>query len=222
MARSFFHRYGSAAFVFVLAASGSAKPVSAADLPPDLDDYIAEGMAAWQLPGMAIAVVKDGEPILVKGYGVLEAGKPDKVDEKTVFAIGSASKAFTATALGMLVDRGAVTWNAKVHDIAPELEFSDPWVTGEIRLSDLPSNHSGLSAVSESLWYGSGFSREEIVERLKFVPFTEGFRYQYQYRNVMFLLAGEMIPKITDGETWDDFLAEEIFAPPEPFHLRSR
>ncbi len=184
-----------------------------ADLPPDLDAYIERGMRDWKLPGMAIAVVKDGQPILVKGYGVREVGKPEKVDENTVFAIGSATKAFTATALGMLVDRGALEWNTRVHEIDPELEFSDPWVTNEIRISDLPSNHSGLSAISESLWYGSGLPRQEIVDRLKFVPFDEGFRYQYQYRNVMFLLAGEMIPKVADGETWDDFLAEEIFAP---------
>jgi CubicO group peptidase (beta-lactamase class C family) len=183
------------------------------DLPPDLDTYIESGMKEWKLPGLAIAVVKDGKPVLLKGYGVREEGKEETVDENTLFAIGSASKAFTATAMGILVDRGAIQWNTRVHELDPSLELSDPWVTKEIRISDLPSNHSGLSAISESLWYGSGFSREEIVERLKYVPFSEGFRYQYQYRNVMFLLAGQMIPKITDGQTWDDFIVKEIFTP---------
>jgi len=188
--------------------------VSAEPLPSDLDSYIESGMAKWQLPGMSIAVVKDGEPILLKGYGVREVGKPDPVDADTLFAIGSASKAFTATALGMLVDHGKVNWNTRVHDIDPDLKLSDPWITKEIRLSDLLSNHSGLSGVSEFLWYGTGFSREEIIVRLKYVPFSEGFRYQYQYRNTMFLLAGQMIPHLVD-QTWDGFIVEEVFTPLE-------
>lgn len=185
----------------------------AAALPPDLDAFIEKGMEEWKLPGLAIAVVKDGRPILVKGYGVREAGKPEKVDGETLFAIGSTTKAFTATAMGMLVDRGRIRWNTRVQEIDPGLELSDPWVAGEIRISDLLANHSGLDAMGDSLWYGTGFSREEILERLKRVPFSEGFRYQYQYRNVMFLLAGMMIPKIADGRTWDDFLSKEMFEP---------
>jgi CubicO group peptidase (beta-lactamase class C family) len=181
-------------------------------LPPDLDTYIESSMKELMLPGMSIAVVKDGEPVLVKGYGVREAGKDAPVDGDTLFAIGSATKAFTSAAMGMLVDRGKVDWNTRVHEVDPELELSDPWITQEIRISDLPSNHSGLSGVSESLWYGSGFSSEEIIDRLKFVPFNEGFRYQYQYRNVMFLLAGEMIPHLA-GKTWSEFMVEEIFVP---------
>ena len=196
---------------FILAAfSGS---LLADTLPPDLDAYVAQGMQDWKLPGLAITVVKDGKPILVKGYGVREAGKPEPVDEDTLFAIGSATKAFTATALGMLVDRGAARWDTPVHEIDPDQKFSDPWVTKEIRLSDLTANHSGLSAVSESLWYGTGLSREQILDRLQYVPLSEGFRYHFQYRNVMFLLAGQMIPKLADGQTWDDFMAKEIFAP---------
>ncbi|MBC2601029.1 serine hydrolase [Puniceicoccus vermicola] len=189
-------------------------PCSAAEstLPPDLDSYIESGMSEWQLPGLSIAVVKDGESILVKGYGVREAGGSEPVDENTVFAIGSASKAFTATALGMLVDQDEVQWNTKIHEIDPDFKLSDPWVTQEIRLSDLPSNHSGLSAVSEALWYGSGLTKEEIIDRLQYVPISEGFRYQFQYRNTMFLLAGEMIPHLVD-QTWAEFLEAEIFAP---------
>lgn len=196
-----------------LAALCAVSTVAADELPSDLGAYIESGMKEWNLPGLAIAVVKDGKPILLKGYGVREAGKPEPVDENTLFAIGSASKAFTATALGILVDREKIAWNTKIHDIDPNLKLSEPWITNEIRISDLPSNHSGLSAISESLWYGSGFSREEIMQRLQNVPFNEGFRYQFQYRNVMFLLAGEMIPKITKGQTWDEFVTQDIFAP---------
>tara|TARA_R100000027_G_scaffold314_1_gene378 strand:+ start:4304 stop:5842 length:1539 start_codon:yes stop_codon:yes gene_type:complete len=181
-------------------------------LPSNLDDYIESGMEEWQLPGLSIAVVKDAEALLVKGYGVQTAGGSDPVDENTLFAVGSTSKAFTSAALGILVDRGEVSWNTRVRDIDPDLKLSDPWITEEIRLSDLPANHSGLSGASESLWYGSGFDREEIIERLQYVSFDEGFRYQYQYRNTMFLLAGEMIPHLVD-KSWDDFITQEIFAP---------
>lgn len=182
-------------------------------IPPDLDTFIKEGMNNWQQPGLAIAVVKDGRPVLLKGYGVREFGKEESVDEDTLFAIGSASKAFTAAALGILVDRKLTRWESRVHDLAPEVTFSDPWVTSEIRLSDLPANHSGLSGVSEALWYGTGFTRSEILDRLEAVPVSEGFRYHFQYRNVMFLLAGEMIPRITGGTTWDEFIQSEIFNP---------
>ncbi|MGE9291640.1 MAG: serine hydrolase domain-containing protein [Puniceicoccales bacterium] len=199
-------------FLSCLTAASTLSFADDSPLPHDLDSYIESGMKEWNLPGLSIAVVQNGEPLLVKGYGVREVGTSDPVDENTLFAIGSTSKAFTATALGMLVDRDAVDWNTPVHEIDPSLELSDPWITREIRLSDLPSNHSGLSAVSESLWYGSGFTKEEVIARLKYVPFSEGFRYQYQYRNTMFLLAGEMIPHLTD-KTWAEFIATEIFAP---------
>ena len=199
--------------VIFMAMSATFPRLMAQKLPPTLDAYIENGMEEWNLPGLAITVVQDGEPILVKGYGVKEAGKEKPVDENTLFAIGSATKAFTATALGILVDREKLHWNTHVHEIAPRLKFSDPWVTQEIRVSDLPSNHSGLSAISESLWYGSGLERQEILDRLQYVPFSEGFRYQYQYRNVMFLLGGQLIPLVTDGTSWDTFVAEEIFDP---------
>lgn len=181
-------------------------------LPDDLDAFVEKGMEEWRLPGLAIAVVHDDKVILAKGYGVREAGKPEAVDADTVFAIGSTSKAFTSAAIGTLVDAGKIAWDTPVVKVWPDFRLSDDWVTKEIRVSDLLANRSGLSLLSEGLWYGTGYDRAEVIRRLAKVPFDEGFRYQFQYRNVMFLVAGELIPHV-DGRSWDDYLKEVIFQP---------
>ncbi len=181
-------------------------------LPDDLDTFIEKGMKEWRLPGLAMTVVHDDKVILARGYGVRQAGKPDKVDADTVFAIGSTSKAFTAAAIGTLVDAGKLRWDTPVVQLWPDFRLSDEWITREIRVSDLLANRSGLSLLSEVIWYGTGYDRAEIVRRLALVPFDEGFRYQFQYRNTMFLLAGELIPRV-DGRTWDDYLRDVFFRP---------
>jgi CubicO group peptidase (beta-lactamase class C family) len=181
-------------------------------LPDDFDEYITSGMAAWKIPGLSIVVVKDGAVVLAKGYGVLEAGKPEKVNEDTIFAIGSTSKAFTAAAIGTLVDQKKIKWDDRVVDHWPEFRLSDPWVTNEIRISDLLANHSGLSEAAEEMWYGTGYDRQELIKRLAEAPITQGFRYQFQYRNVMFLAAGELIPRVTSA-SWDDYVTTTLFQP---------
>lgn len=180
----------------------------------DLDAYIEKGMREWGIPGLGLAIVKDGEVVLVRGYGVREAGKPARVDADTIFAVGSTSKAFTAAAIGHLVDAGKLKWDDPVVDHWPEFRMSDPWVTKEIRVSDLLANRSGLSAASEMLWYASPLTRDEVMQGLAEVPITEGFRYQFQYRNVMFLAAGQLVPRVA-GVSWDDYLRREIFQPLE-------
>jgi CubicO group peptidase (beta-lactamase class C family) len=181
-------------------------------LPDDFDEYVTSGMAAWKIPGLSIVVVKDGAVVLAKGYGVLEAGKPEKVNEDTIFAIGSTSKAFTAAAIGTLVDQKKIKWDDRVVDHWPEFRLSDPWVTNEIRISDLLANHSGLSEAAEEMWYGTGYDRQELIKRLAEAPITQGFRYQFQYRNVMFLAAGELIPRVTSA-SWDDYVTTTLFQP---------
>ncbi len=189
-----------------------ASPAVADLLPEDFDEYVLTGLREWKAPGLALGIfTKEGEPIL-RGYGVREQGKPGKVGPETLFAIGSTSKAFTAAALGTLVDAGRLGWDTRVAQVWPGFKLSDPWVTEEIRVSDLLANHSGLSLLSEALWYGTGFSREEILQRLAHIPFESGFRYQFQYRNVMFLAAGELIPQLT-GQSWEAYLTEHLFTP---------
>jgi CubicO group peptidase (beta-lactamase class C family) len=181
-------------------------------LPHDLDEYITSGMEAWKIPGLSLVVVKDDGVVLAKGYGVLKAGEHEKVNEDTIFAIGSASKAFTAAAIGTLVDRDKIKWDDRVVDHWPEFKLSDPWVTNEIRVSDLLANHSGLSELAEEIWYGTGYDRQELIKRLADVPITQGFRYRFQYRNLMFVAAGELIPRVT-GTSWDDYVATTLFEP---------
>ena len=177
-----------------------------------LDAYIEKTMKEWRLPGLAIAVVQGDRIIYMKGYGTREIGKDLPVDENTVFAIGSTSKAFTATALGLLVQDGKISWDDRVTDHLPGFQMADPWVTHEIRARDLLCNRSGLSGVSEHLWYATDLSRDEIVHKLRYVPFEAGFRYQYAYRNTMFAAAGQIIPAVT-GKSWEAFVKERIFAP---------
>jgi CubicO group peptidase (beta-lactamase class C family) len=184
---------------------------AAGGLAEDLDGYIESGMSAWKIPGLSIAVVSDDQIVYEKGFGVLEAGKPEKVNEDTIFAIGSATKAFTAAAIGTLVDQGRLKWDDRVVDHWPEFRMSDPWVTREIRVTDLLANHSGLSEIAEEIWYGTDYSRSELIERLARVPITEGFRYRFQYRNVMFLAAGQLVPRITGGTSWDDYVQKNLF-----------
>lgn len=193
--------------------SGAAEPDTLPKgLPEDFGQFVLEGLKQWNAPGTAIAVVKGGETILAAGYGVREAGKPEPVDGETLFAIGSTTKAFTAAALGMLVDEELVAWDTRVTEIAPDVRFSDPWITGEMRVVDTMSNRSGLGAASEELWYGSGFPREEILSRMSEVPFDDGFRDRFQYRNVMFLLGGELIPRLT-GQSWEEVMSARFFEP---------
>ncbi len=185
----------------------------AGGLPDDLDGYIKTGMSDWKIPGLSIAIASNNEIVYQAGFGVLEAGKPEKVDLDTLFAIGSTTKAFTAAAIGTLVDQGKLKWGDRVVDHWPEFKMSDPWVTSEIRISDLLANHSGLSEIAEEMWYGTDYSRSELIQRLANVPLTEGFRYQFQYRNVMFLAAGQLVPRITDGASWDDYVKTALFTP---------
>lgn len=177
-----------------------------------LDAYIQRTMREWQLPGLAVAAIKGDQLVFMKGYGTREVGKDLPVDENTVFAIGSTSKAFTATAIGLLVQDGKISWDDRVTDHLPWFQMSDPWVTHEIRVRDLLCNRSGLSGQSEYLWYATDLNREEVVRRLRYVPLEAGFRYKYAYRNTMFSTAGEIIPAVT-GKSWDELVEERLFGP---------
>lgn len=176
-----------------------------------LDDYVTTAMDAWQMPGLAVAVVKDGRVVVAKGYGVREIGTSDRVDENTLFAIGSTSKAFTAALIGMLVDEGKASWDDPVIDHLSEFRVWEDYATREMRLRDLLSHRSGLSR-GDMLWYGSTFTRDEIVHRVRYLRPTYSFRANYHYQNIMFLTAGEVIETVT-GQTWDEVVDARIFTP---------
>jgi CubicO group peptidase (beta-lactamase class C family) len=179
----------------------------------EIDAYSAQAGVDWKVPGFAIAIVKDDQVVFAKGYGVLELGKTPAVDENTLFAIASNSKAFTAAALAILVDEGKVKWDDKVTKYLPSFELYDPYVTHELTIRDLLSHRSGLATFGgDLLWYESEYSRDEILRRIRFLKPTSSFRSRFGYQNVLFLAAGEVVAKVT-GKSWDEFVRERFFGP---------
>lgn len=179
----------------------------------EIDAYAEKVRADWQVPGMAIAIVKDDKVIFAKGYGVRELGKPDKVDENTLFAIASNSKAFTTASLAILVDENKLKWDDKVSQYLPEFQMSDPYVTRELTIRDLVSHRSGLDTFSgDLLWYETTYSTDEILRRVRFLKPVSSFRSRYGYQNLMFTAAGRIVEKVS-GKTWGEFVKERILTP---------
>ncbi len=178
-----------------------------------LDRYFEKAMREWQVPGMAIAIVKDDKIVFAKGYGLREIGKADKVDEHTLFAIASNTKAFTSAALAILVDEKKLSWDDRAQKFLPYFQLYDPYVSQEVRVRDLLCHRVGLLTFSGDLiWYGTPYSREEVVRRARFLKQAFPFRGGYGYSNIMYLAAGEVIEKAS-GKTWEQFVRERIFIP---------
>ena len=181
-------------------------PSAAAQDLEQLDSYFAEAQQTWPVPGMAVAIVKDGEVVLAKGYGVLSLDDATAVDEHTLFAIASNSKAFTSAALAILVDEGKLAWDDRVVDYLPYLQLYDEYVTADIRIHDLLSHRSGYGTYSgDLLWYLTDYSAEEVLRRIRYLPPTGDFRASYRYSNLMFIAAGEVIAAVS-GQSWGEFV----------------
>jgi CubicO group peptidase (beta-lactamase class C family) len=177
------------------------------------DAYVRKGMQELEVPGAAVAIVKDGKVVLAKGYGVRRLGESGQVDERTLFAIGSLSKAFTVAALGILVDDGRLHWDDQVVRHLRGFQLYDPYVAREITIRDLLSHRSGLGlGGGDLLWLGSTYTRDEILHRIRYLAPASSFRSRYAYQNVMFLAAGQIVPAVT-GKSWDEFVAERLFGP---------
>ncbi len=178
-----------------------------------LDAYIAKARDDWQVPGMAIAIVKDDRLVFAKGYGVCEVGKPEKVDENTLFAIASNTKAFTAAALAILVDEQKLSWDDRVQSYLPYFELYDPYVSHDFRIRDLLCHRSGIRTFGGDLiWYGTCYSREQVVRRARFLKQAFPFRSGYGYSNIMFIAAGELLERAT-GRAWEEFIRERFLTP---------
>jgi CubicO group peptidase (beta-lactamase class C family) len=179
----------------------------------EIDDYANAVMDAWHGPGMAIAIVKDDKVVFQKGYGVRELGKPDKVDENTLFAIASNTKAFTTASLAILVDEGKLKWDDKVTKYLPDFRMYDPWVTSQITIRDIVSHRSGLDTFSgDLLWYDTTYPTDEIIRRIRYLKPVSDFRTRYGYQNLMFITAGRVVEKVS-GMTWPDFVRTRILTP---------
>lgn len=191
--------------------------LQAAELPPglaDFDAHVARVQAQFDVPGMAVAIVQDGQVLLAKGYGVRELGRPEPVDERTLFAIASNTKAFTAAALAILMDEGKVRWDDRVIDRLPWFQMSDAYVTREMKVRDLLTHRSGLALGAGDLlfWPATDLTTREVVERLRFVPLETSFRAAYAYDNILYAAAGLVIEQVA-GRSWAQFVRERILGP---------
>ena len=182
----------------------------------NLDQYIEKAIQQWEVPGLAISIVKDDKAIFSKAYGVQELGKEKPVDEQTIFAICSTTKAMTAAAMGMLVDEGKVKWEDRVVNHMPEFQLYDPYVTKELRVKDLFTHNTGLGN-ADFLWYTLQLPPKEILNRMRMAKPAYPFRGGYTYQNIMYLAAGQLIEKIS-GKPWEQFIKDRIFKPLEMKH----
>jgi len=190
-----------------------APAIAAAQTSAAIDSIVARALKTFGNQGAAIAVVKDGQVIVARGYGVKKLGAPDPVGPDTRFGIASNTKAFTATALGMLVEEGKLQWDAPVIRYLPEFAMYDPFVTRELTIRDLLVHRSGLGLGAGDLlwWPASTYDRKEIVRRLRFIKPATSFRTAYAYDNVLYLVAGEVIERVS-ARTWEQFVQERILA----------
>jgi CubicO group peptidase (beta-lactamase class C family) len=197
-----------------LATSAAAQSLAPTTAPPDLDAYVASSMKTFDVPGMAVAIVKDGKIVVAKGYGVRKLGDAIPVDEFTLFGIGSNTKAFTTAALATLVDEGKLSWDDPVYQRLPGFVMYDPYVSHEMTIRDLLTHRSGMGLGEGDLlfWPHSTYTREEIIYKLRFMKPASSFRSRYAYDNLLYMTAGQIIPAVT-GTSWDDYIRQRIFTP---------
>jgi len=197
----------------VLAASAARGQQAPPEALAGLDVYIEDALREWRLPGLAIAVVKDDAVVYSRGFGVREAGKPGPVSDATLFAMASNSKAFTATALGLLVDEGKLRWDSPATDHLPGFQLSDPAATRDLTIRDLLCHRSGLGTwQGDLLWYGSGRTVPEVLAQVRYIKPYHQFRDRYAYCNLAFLAAGEIVAE-AGGEPWDAFVSRRLLGP---------
>ncbi|HVG87167.1 MAG TPA: serine hydrolase [Vicinamibacterales bacterium] len=176
-----------------------------------LDAALAKAVQDWRVTGLAVAVVKDGAVAFSKGYGVRELGKPGLVNDHTLFAIGSTTKAMTAALIGMLVDEKKLAWDDPVTKHLPWFELSDPYLTREITVRDLLTHRAGLGN-ADYLWYGQPTEPRDILRRVRLLPPAYSLRSSFIYQNVMYAAAGAVVEAV-GGRPWADMMRTRIFEP---------
>ena len=195
--------------------SPSEPPVEARvqTLIPDIEAYIANGMKAFDSPGLAIGIVADDRLIYSKGFGVRSKTGGEPVDTRTVFQIGSATKTFLTTTIALMVDRGKLRWDDRVVDLDPDFQFKDPWVTREFRVFDLLAQRSGLPPHANDALGMFGYGETALIRSLRYVEPVSSFRSMFAYTNITHLLAGRIIAKAADAPDWNTVLRRELLDP---------
>jgi CubicO group peptidase (beta-lactamase class C family) len=206
----------SAVAAGAVVAQSPAAPVAALAPAPvfKLEADVARVMKTFDVPGIAIAVVKDGKVIAAQGFGFRKLGEPAPVDGKTLFEIASNSKAFTATALAMLVDEGKLAWDDPVTRHLPDFQMYDAYVTHEMTVRDLLTHRSGLGLGAGDLlwWPTTSFTTDEIIEKLRYIRPATSFRNSYAYDNLLYIVAGKIVAR-KSGKSWGDTVRERILKP---------
>lgn len=180
-----------------------------------IDALVERTLKTFDVPGIAVAIVKDGKVIHSKGYGVRTLGSPEKIDENTLFGIASNSKAFTAATLGILIDDGKLKWDDRVIDYIPEFRLYNSYVTEEFTIRDLLTHRSGLGLGAGDLMFWPGqndFTMKDIIHNLRYLKPVSGFRTKYDYDNLLYMVAGEVVARVS-GRPWEEFVEERIMQP---------
>jgi CubicO group peptidase (beta-lactamase class C family) len=188
-----------------------AQPISS----KQIDSLVELTLKTFDVPGIAVAVVKDDKVVHAKGYGVRSLNTMKRVDENTLFGIASNSKAFTTTALGILVDEGKLKWDDKVVDYLPDFGMYDAYVTGAFTVRDLVTHRSGLGLGAGDLMFWpdvNTFTKKEIIHNIRYLKPVSGFRAKYDYDNLLYMVAGEVVAKVS-GMSWEDFISTRILQP---------
>ena len=183
-------------------------------VPADLDAYVTRSMKEFEVPGLSLAVVKDGKVVFAKGYGVRKLGDSATVSENTLFGIASNTKAFTAAALAILVDEGKLSWDDPVIKHMPSFRLGDPYVTNELMVRDLLSHRAGLGLGQGDLLYfpPTDYTPAQVVERGKYLKPVSSLRSKYAYNNYMFEVAAQLVAQVS-GMRYDEFVKQRIFTP---------
>lgn len=191
-------------------------PAIAFGQQPDLkalDAYIADALVKFGQPGLAVGVVKDGDLVFSRGYGKLDLAKPDPVTPNSLFYMASISKAFTACAIGLLVDEGKLSFDDPVRKHLPEFGSPEDYITEHMTITDLLCHRSGwITFDGDLLWYGTGYTQPEILARHAHEPLTHPFRTEFGYSNLMFIAAAQVIERAS-GMSWDRFITTRILEP---------
>jgi CubicO group peptidase (beta-lactamase class C family) len=180
-----------------------------------IDSLVAVTLRTFDVPGIAVAIVKDGKIIHSKGYGVRSLNTMQKVDENTLFGIASNSKAFTVAGLGMLVDEKKISWDDKVLDYIPEFRMYNPYVTSEFTIRDLLTHRSGLGLGAGDLMFwpdSSSFTKKDMIHNLQYLKAASGFRTKFDYDNNLYMVAGEVLARVS-GMSWEAFIQARILDP---------
>ncbi|ALW85598.1 serine hydrolase [Hymenobacter sedentarius] len=180
-----------------------------------VDATVARTLKAFDVPGIAVAVVKDGQVVMAKGYGVSSLATKAPMDANTLFGIASNTKAFTAAALGLLVEEGKLNWNDNVTDYIPEFKMYDPYVTAEFTVRDLLTHRSGMGLGAGDLMFfpdSTDFTIKDVIHNLRYFKPVSSFRSKYDYDNNLYLVAGEVVARVS-GKSWAEFVEARFLKP---------